>query len=326
MRAQWLCHHQPTTKENSTMPTEKQIIAAERQALMGVLSAVPLRSVDENVLIASWNIAQFSEKKKARALQYIADICERFDIVAIQEVKTNLQGLARLQKMLPGHYQILVSDPTGNSERMAFLYDKRTVISTGLVCEIAFNGPIASPNVFQFQRSPYCASFKAGRFDFTLVSVHIAEGSSQGEVGLGLREKEIQELVKFIKHEAGRAQGAVFDPDFFLVGDFNIQKDGDRFFKALTGGEEPRFKMPAGMNNLGTNFDQTKTFDKIAWIPSDEFEFTGKFGAIPFGGVLYQEPGQAAGAARKEVSDHLPLWAEFRVTELEHELDQILNG
>ena len=28
---------------------------------------------------------------------------------------------------------------------------------------------------------------------------------------------------------------------------------------------------------------------------------------------------------RREVSDHLPLRAEFRVTELEHELDQIIN-
>ena len=140
-----------------------------------------------------------------------------------------------------------------------------------------------------------------------------------------MREQEIQELVKFIKREAGRVQGTVFDPDFFLVGDFNIQADGDRFFKALAGGDEPRLKMPVGMNTLGTNFDQTKTFDKIAWVPSKTFEFTGKFGVIPFGSVLYKEAGQPEAAARKEISDHLPLWAEFRVTELEHELDQILN-
>ena len=307
------------------MQTEQQIIASERKSLMALLDIVPLRSVDENVLIASWNIAQFSDKKKKRALQYIADICERFDIVAIQEVKTNLHGLAKLQELLPGNYKILVSDPTGNNERMAFLYDKRTVISTGLVCEIAFNGTIVNPNVFQFQRSPYCASFRAGRFDFTLVSVHIAEGSHHGAVGVNLREQEIKELVKFIKREARRAQGTVFDPDFFLVGDFNIQTDGDRFFQALTGGDAPHFKMPDGMNSLGTNFDQTKTFDKIAWIPSDEFEYTGKFGVIPFGNVLYQEAGQPKDAARKEISDHLPLWAEFRVTELTNELDQIIN-
>ncbi|MCB1237356.1 MAG: endonuclease/exonuclease/phosphatase family protein [Verrucomicrobiae bacterium] len=292
---------------------------------MGLLSPIPLRSVDENVLIASWNIAQFSEKKTNRAIQYIADICERFDIVAIQEVKTNLKGLAKLQELLPGHYKILVSDPTGNYERMAFLYDRRTVEPTGLVCEIAFHGKIRQPETFQFQRTPYCASFRAGRFDFVLVSVHIAEGSSHGAVGENLREREIKELVKHIKRVAKRAKGAVFDPDFFLVGDFNIQSYGDRFFEALTGGDSPRFTTPPGMNALGTNFDGTKTFDKIAWIPSQEFEFTGKFGVVPFGDALFREPGQPAKEARRRVSDHLPLWAEFRVTELEHELDQILN-
>ena len=307
------------------MPSEAQIIAKERKALMKLLNEIPLRALDENVLIASWNIAQFSNKKTSRALQYMADICERFDLVAIQEVKTDLRGLARLQKLLPGDYKILVSDPTGNSERMAFLFDQRTVINTGLVCEIAFSGTIVDPQSFQFNRSPYCASFKAGRFDFTIASVHIAEGSSQGSVGEDLREKEIQILVEFIKNRAGQDEGKVFDPDFFVVGDFNIEKDGDRFFAALTGGATPKFTMPAEMNQLGTNFKQTKTFDKIAWLPSDEFAFTGKFGAVPFGKVLYKEAGQAADAARKAVSDHLPLWAEFRVTELEHKLDQIIN-
>ena len=307
------------------MPTKKQIIARERQALMELMQDIPLRSIDENVLIASWNIAQFTNKKKKRALQYIADICERFDIIAIQELKTDLRGLARLLELLPGNYKLLVSAPTGNWERMAFLYDKRTVVSTGLVCEIAFSGTISDPVSFQFNRSPYCVSFRAGRFDFTIVSVHIAEGSSHGATGKALREKEIKELVAFLKKRAGQDKGKVFDPDFFVVGDFNIEKDGDRFFEALTGGEEPNFTMPEGMNKLGTNFKQTKTFDKIAWLPSNEFEFTGKFGVIPFGKVLYKETGQPKNAARKEISDHLPLWAEFRVTELENELDQIIN-
>lgn len=47
------------------MQTEQQIIASERKSLVDLLDIVPLRSVDENVLIASWNIAQFSDKKKS---------------------------------------------------------------------------------------------------------------------------------------------------------------------------------------------------------------------------------------------------------------------
>lgn len=311
------------------MPTEAQIIAAERKALMDLMDSeefdIPRRQVDENILIATWNIAQFTNKKSARALRYIADICERFDIVAIQEVKTELTGLARLQKLLPGNYKILVSDPTGNNERMAFLYDARTVISTGMVCEIAYNGTINKPESFQFQRSPYCASFRAGRFDFVIVSVHIAEGSSHGETGLALREREIKEVVAFLKKSAKAGSGKVFDRDYFVVGDFNIQSSGDRFFKALTEGSSPQFTMPDGMNELCTNFGQDKTFDKIAWLPRPGFDFSGNFGVVPFGDVLYKEAGQPPSAARSEVSDHLPLWAEFNINKLTQELDQIIN-
>ena len=311
------------------MPTTAQVIAKERRALMKLMDTgahkIPNRQVDENLLIATWNIAHFSNKKKSRALQYIADICERFDIVAIQEVKTDLRGLARLQSLLPGNYKILVSDPTGNYERMAFLYDKRTVVATGLVCEIGFGGTLAQPSAFQFARMPYCASFRAGRFDFVIASVHIAEASSLGAQGLRLREKEIDCLVEFVKKRSDQEAGKVFDRDFFIVGDFNIQKDGDRFFKALTQAPVPRFIMPPGMNNTGTNFDQTKTFDKIAWLPRDDFKFSGKFGVVPFGKVLFKETGQARKAARKAISDHLPLWAEFKINELTQELDQIIN-
>ena len=273
------------------MPNELEIIARERRALMKLmdsgLRSIPHRQVDENLLIATWNISQFSNRKKSRALQYIADICERFDIVAIQEVKSDLRGLARLQGLLPGNYKILVSDPTGNAERMAFLYDKRTVMSTGLVCEIGFSGTILQPTAFQFNRMPYCASFRAGRFDFVIASVHIAEGSRYGQAGLELREREIIELVKIVKKRSRQDVGKTFERDFFVLGDFNIQRHGDRFFKALTEKPYPRFKMPRGMDQLGTNFSQSKTFDKIAWIPRASFSFAGRFGVVPFGKVLY---------------------------------------
>ena len=59
------------------MPTQKQIIAKERKALMKLMDkgefAIPSREVDVNLLIASWNIAQFSNTKTNRAIQYIAD-------------------------------------------------------------------------------------------------------------------------------------------------------------------------------------------------------------------------------------------------------------
>lgn len=113
------------------MPVAEADIARERRALMKLMDdeasafKIPSRKLNENLILATWNIQQFSDRHSGRALQYIADIVEHFDLVALQEVKTHLGGLQRLQDCLPGNYRILVSDPTGNHERFAFLYDKR---------------------------------------------------------------------------------------------------------------------------------------------------------------------------------------------------------
>ncbi len=304
------------------MPESDVTIAKERQALMKLMDEEPFgiskRKVDENILIATWNIRHFSNKKSQRAIQYIADICERFDIIALQEVKTDLRGLTRLQKLLPGNYKILVSDPTGNYERFAFIYDKRTVISTGLVCEIGFNVPAESHQGYQLHRMPYCASFRAGRFDFVIANAHIFCGSSAKEKLQ--REEEIKMLVEFIDKRARTARTKVFDRDFFVVGDFNIEEAEDKFFEALV---SKGFQMPPTMNSLKTNFGRDGTFDKIAWVNRRSFSFSGNVNVVPFGEVLFQDCTIKGG--EKQISDHLPLWAEFEINKLTQELDQIIN-
>jgi endonuclease/exonuclease/phosphatase family metal-dependent hydrolase len=299
-----------------------KIIAKERKALMKFMDEgdymIPKRQVDDNLLIATWNIQQFSNNKSERALQYIADICERFDIVALQEVKTDLRGLSDLQKLLPGNYKILVTDPTGNSERFAFLYDKRTVISTGLVCEIGFKVPAKTHRGYQLHRMPYCASFSAGRFDFVIASVHIYYGKTKKE--RLQRKKEIKMLVDFISRRSKTEKSKVFDRDFFVLGDFNIEEAGDQFFNAL---KTKKFQMPANMDTLKTNFAQDATFDKIAWVKRRSFKFSGNFNTVPFGKVLFQD--QKPKGGKKQISDHLPLWAEFKINKLGQELDQIIN-
>ena len=305
------------------MSETDRIIATERRELMNLMDsgdyAIPSRKINENLLIATWNIQQFTNKKSQRALQYIADICERFDIIAIQEVKTDLRGLSRLQKLLPGNYHILVTDPTGNSERFAFLFDKRTVVSTGLVCEIGFKVPAKTHRGYQMHRMPYCASFRAGRFDFVIASVHIYFGKTKKE--REQREEEIRMLVDYIYKRSRTERNKVFDRDFFVVGDFNIEAAGDEFFNALTA---KGFEMPPGMENLHTNFLRNHTFDKIAWVGKRaSFEFTGQYNVVPFGEAVFQDTRPKGG--KSKISDHLPLWAEFKINKLSQELDQILN-
>ena len=301
------------------MPNKEVLIAKERKALMDLMdgpSKVSNRKVDENIVIATWNIQQFGEKKEDRALQYIADICERFDVVALQEVKTDLTGLSRLQHLLPGNYKILVTDPTGNNERMAFLYDKRTVIPTGLICEIGFPVPASTHEGYQLHRMPYCVSFRAGRFDFILVNVHIFYGEREQAK---YRKEEIEKLADYVQKTSKAAVAKAFDRDIIVMGDFNIEKAGDDFFKGLA---DSGFVMPPKMDQLKTNVQQTRTFDKIAWVKRKSFSFSD-CNVIPFNQVLYQDASPKGG--KKQISDHLPLWAEFSVKELTQELDQIIN-
>ena len=304
------------------MPVTEAQIAAERQALLKLMDTtpykVPSRKLNENLLIATWNIQQFSNRHTNRAIQYMADICERFDIIALQEVKTDLRGLQRLQSKLPGNYRILVSDPTGNHERFAFLYDKRTVIPTGLASDIGFNVPAKSHRGYQLHRMPYCVSFRAGRFDFVVATAHIYYGKTAKE--REQRREEIKQLVEFIARRAGSARSKVFDRDFFVVGDLNIEETNDPFFDALV---SRGFEMPPQMNSLKTNFARTKTYDKIAWVNRADFRHTGACNVVPFYSAVFQETRPKGGKA--QISDHLPVWAEFEINSLTQELDQILN-
>ena len=100
----------------------------------------------------------------------------------------------------------------------------------------------------------------------------------------------------------------------------NIKKEGDKFFKALKSHD---FQMPKKLNTLTTNFKRTGTYDKIAWVDRTDFKFSGKCNVVPFYKAEYQDRNPAGG--KKEISDHLPLWAEFRINELTQQLEQLLN-
>lgn len=83
--------------------------------------------------------------------------------------------------------------------------------------------------------------------------------------------------------------------------------------------------MPPKMNKIKTNFKQDGTYDKIAWIGERPgFSFSGKCNIVPFKNVLFQDIDPPGG--EKQISDHLPLWAEFEINELTQELDSIINS
>ena len=85
--------------------------------------------------LSLWNIRDCDKpaygKRLEELIYYIAEIIDHFDLVAVQEVYKDLEGLERVMQVLGSHWKYICTDETegkaGNDERMAFLYDSRKV-------------------------------------------------------------------------------------------------------------------------------------------------------------------------------------------------------
>src|SRR5215212_8497078 len=102
---------------------------------------IPPSRLDETINIAIWNIREFGKKPRTpAALHYIAEILNQFDLVALVELRDNLEDMAEVLTYLGTSWQIVYSDwiddAGGNKERTAFLYDRRAVTFNGLAAEI----------------------------------------------------------------------------------------------------------------------------------------------------------------------------------------------
>ncbi len=143
--------------------------------------AIPKREQGK-LLAATWNIANFGAQiRRGQDRSLMAEIIGWFDIVAIQECRENFGDLFDVQDKLPKSYRVIMSDASGNNERMAFLYDSRKLTLLEEIGEIAFPPSryktIKLPGITQqfngFDRTPYLAAFGAGNTSFVFVNVHL---------------------------------------------------------------------------------------------------------------------------------------------------------
>ncbi len=287
-------------------------------------SKVPSSMLDEQILLASWNIREFGKGTRSKkALHLIAEILSYFDLIAIQEVRGNLRHLKEVQTILGPYWRVVFSDVTrgrrGNQERIAYLYDKRAVAFTGLAAEAVIPPKKNKPSP-QFWRTPYIASFRAGTFDFVLLSVHILWGSDTKD-----RLEELKRLAQWVKDY--RDAKHTVDRDIIVMGDFNIPKRGDKFYKAITrhGLKAPvaLFKLPRGSNLPGT-----KVYDQILHYRVESGSaFSNKGGVVDFyrGDHRALFPGLSKTKFTYQLSDHLPLWIQLNTDTDDEQLDQILN-
>ena len=94
--------------------------------------------------LATWNIREFDSTKYGQRLEesfhYIAEIISAFDIVALQEVREDLDALKSVMRILRRDWTYIATDVTagqsGNRERMVFVYNTKKVWFRNVVGEV----------------------------------------------------------------------------------------------------------------------------------------------------------------------------------------------
>jgi len=303
-----------------------------RQSLDNSIS--PKRATNRNLLIGTWNIKAFSSltrdwtasgdvspKRDWRALWAITEVISRFDVIAIQEIKGDLRALRTMMKTLGDDWNFLLTDVTrgdsGNAERMGFVFDTRRVRLSGLAGELVIpeegEGVIGAGALKrQFARTPFAVSFRAGSETFILVTLHVDYGSSSAG-----REPELEGIAQWLGEWA--TQSNAFGHNFIALGDFNIDRHGDKLWKAFT---STGLTVPAQLHSVKRSiFAQDndpkldKYYDQIAWFETGnrrrlklDFVNAGGFDFVPH---IYTETDFTNQTIQHRLSDHYPLWTEF---------------
>lgn len=322
---------------------------------------VPRRTASQTLLLATWNLRDFDSNKfghgprLSESFHYIAEVISAFDLVAIQEVNEDMRGLERVMDLLGPAWRYIATDitegPSGNGERMVFVFDSTKVQFKHIAGEIVLpkSGLVGAEH--QFARSPFLVRFQSGWFKFNLCTVHLFFGDDSGP-GLARRVAEIDAIAKFLKKRADEDS-----QNYILLGDLNIVDPDDDTMKAL---KKHKFVVPADLTldnskiRWASNMGGDKHYDQIAFlVRKDELELGDSehnAGVVNYYKSVYTE-GEAetyhpmgkrngkwpedAEARKKyytkewrtwQMSDHLPLFIELRIDFTEKYLKRIREG
>ena len=125
----------PSFEFNYNLTTELSALRKWRDTKPG--RGVPPKA-ENRLLLATWNIANLgAQERRAKDFALLAEVVSWFDLVALQEVKNDREGLDQLVAALPATWRTLYSDAAGNDERMSFIYDSAKLETRELVGEIA---------------------------------------------------------------------------------------------------------------------------------------------------------------------------------------------
>ncbi len=283
---------------------------------------IPAKRADR-LLVATWNVANLGLQDRTEGDHtLIAEILRWFDLVALQETNDNLSGLRGVLSQLRRKYRAVFSDAAGNNERMAFVYDAAKLTVGEEIGEVA---PAASdyrhirlPGIAQkfagFDRNPYVATFTSGGFTVSLVNVHLYFGSDSTR-SMNRRRLETYAVARWA--DLRRRSPHAVTTDVLALGDFNLPKavPGDPVYEALTA---RGLHLPAHSTQIASSIATDSHYDQVAFFPGETGQEFITSGVFDFDGAVFADLWRARGRAdfeayvRYHLSDHRPLWAQFR--------------
>lgn len=340
--------------KNPTPPHEYRLSTEKgRVTRLFTKREVP-RSTAGKLLLATWNIANLGAQKRSDdSLELVAHIAKRFDLIAVQEVNDDFTGLTAVMEHLGPRFDYIMTDPAGNTERLAYIYRRARVSPTNLFGEIALR-PSQYPKrkvrvrytehgqpreqVFDdfrfspFDRNPFIGSFEAGSISLTLANCHLYFGDFQDSKTEEERRKyarRVLEIVALAKWADGRFnKTSNYDPDIILLGDMNVpamDPDESTYKELVRFGWQPvRYDTRTGGANLGND----KTYDQMAFAPDSIQNRMLDFGVFDFDNAVFPElwdrciaelPKRRAisrfnSHVKHHISDHRPLWVQIDTT------------
>jgi len=249
------------------------------------------------ITVASFNIQIFGQTKisKPEIMDVISRIIKRYDVVAIQEVRSEEQNviptLLSYVNDANTSYDYIISQRlgrTGSKEQYAFVYNTKTV---DLIPESSY--VVADPDDV-FEREPFVAFFRSGNFDFKLVNNHIKPEDVSAELS------QLAVVINDVYDSSS-------EKDIIVLGDMNA--DGSYFDENKLAAIFPLWIQLIGNDEDTTVAVSDNTYDRMMTRDTTaNVEYTGKSGVFRWDA----EYGVTDTDFIKRVSDHYPVYAEFR--------------
>jgi endonuclease/exonuclease/phosphatase family metal-dependent hydrolase len=304
-RSTWGGRGQPGSR--SVQPTSHPYNGAKPHAQRAPMIQAGHRKRRTSIRIASMMVDSPNGRSDESASLILADICRRYDIVALQGIKSS--GASSAMSLVDSMNSMEQSQNAGPRPSYRALIDQAQSVAGSKPTQLAIifdEAAVTLDNDRWYQvrdpegilvHKPMVAWFRARgvptdqAFTFSLANVQLDSRRPDREL------RYLSELFRAVRDD-GRGED-----DVILAGNFN---SGDRGLAPI----QEKSGLTWVISGKPTNTDRTAQFDNIVFNPAATVEFTQRGGVFDF-----MKHYNLRLANAQQISTHLPVWAEFNLRE-----------